>query len=306
MVKSAKRKKNTNKIGTASDALYATVMLLPYGIVFCLLIFIPAMLSAVLSFTYFNMIAFPTWRGLQNFVNILTADTVFFQHVLPNTLQFAIMTGPGGFVLSFFLAWLLAQIQAVPRNIIALCLFSPSLGAGLGVIFGPLFSGNQFGLLNAQLLRFNIINQPIQWWNEQQYIMPLGILLTLWGGLGLGFLAMLAGILNVDEQVYEAAYIDGIRNRFQEIIYVTIPLTTPMMLFAAVMAIAGSFNGGLIMVNNAGNPPPGYAGSVIMSHIQDFQGRMEHGYAAALAIVLFGIVWMFGKIAFILFGGSDR
>ena len=305
MVKGIERSSFRSKLSDWSEAFYCTAMLLPYGLLFSALIFIPSMISVLLSFTYFNMVAFPTWRGLQNYVAILTQDTVFFQHVLPNTLFFSVMTGPGGFVIHFFMAWLLAQIQALPRAILTLCVFAPSLGAGLGMIWGILLDGHQYAWLNNWLMNLGLIDAPRQWWNEPDYIMTLGIIITLWGSLGIGFLAMLAGILNVNEEIYEAAYLDGIKNRFQEIIYVTIPQTMPMMLFSAILAIGGSFNGGGVMAANAGNPPPDYAGSVITSHIADFGGRMEHGYQAALAVVLFSIVWVFAKVAFLLFGGSE-
>jgi multiple sugar transport system permease protein len=233
---------------------------------------------------------------------------VFFQHILPNTLQFSIIVGPGGFIIAFFMAWLLAQVQALPRTIFALCLFSPALaGGGMMVLWTFIFNGNQHGLVNSMLLRWDMIETPINFFQSATWLMPIMIGISLWGSLGIGFLAMLAGILNVNEEVYEAAYIDGIRNRFQEIIYITIPSSMPQMLFGAIMAISGAFNGGGIGVTLSGsNPTPHYAGSVITTHIQDFAGpRMEIGYASALAVVLFGIVWIFAKVSFTLFGGSD-
>ena len=62
--------------------------------------------------------------------------------------------------------------------------------------------------------------------------------------MGVGFLAMLAGVLNIDQTLYEAAYIDGIKNRTQEIFYITIPQMRPQMLFGAVMAVVGTFQAG--------------------------------------------------------------
>lgn len=87
--------------------------------------------------------------------------------------------------------------------------------------------------------------------------MPIMIFIALWGSMGVGFLAMLAGLLNIDRTMYEAAYIDGIRNRWQEIFYITIPSMKPQMLFGAVMAIIGTFNAaGMVATLSGGTPPP--------------------------------------------------
>ncbi len=250
----------------AKDGLYAFGLLLPYGLLFSLFIAIPVAASIALSFTYFDVVQAPRWAGLANYITLLTQDTVFFQYVLPNTIQFALIIGPGGYVVSFILAWMLAQIQAIPRTIIALALYMPSMAGGvfISVIWRVMFSGNQAGYINALLLRFNLIEMPIQWLVDPKYIMGIMIFVSLWSAMGIGFLAMLAGILNINEELYEAAYVDGLKNRFQEIIYITIPSLKPQMLFGAVMAIVGAFNNGAIGVQLTGvNPTPENAGQMI-------------------------------------------
>lgn len=121
--------------------------------------------------------------------------------------------------------------------------------------------------------------------------------------MGVGFLAMLAGVLNVDETLYEAGAIDGIRNRFQELIYITIPSMKPQMLFGAVMAIVNTFATGIIGVQLTGsNPTPNYAGQLIVNHIEDYGFiRFEMGYAAALSVVLLLIIYVFAHISKKLF-----
>jgi len=297
------------RISTMGDGFHALFLLLPYGLLFSLFIAVPTAVAIVLSFTYFDMVQMPTFAGLANYIALLTQDTIFFQHVLPNTLQFAIIVGPGGYLISFIMAWMLAQIQSKPRTVIALCLYMPSLAPGVfvGTLWTTIFSGNQFGIVNAALLNWNLIDQPIQFLQTPDYFMFIMILVSLWSAMGLGFLAMLAGILNINEELYEAAYIDGIRNRFQEIIYITIPSVKPQMLFGAVMAIVGAFNAGGIGVALAGaNPTPQYAGQLITNHIDDFGLiRFEMGYAAAISVVLLGMVWVFSKLAYKFFGEQD-
>jgi multiple sugar transport system permease protein len=293
----------------AIDGLQAFAMLLPYGILFSIFIAVPIAVAIYLSFTYFDLVQAPVFAGLYNYVTLLTQDTVFFKYVLPNTIQFALIVGPGGYVISFLLAWMLAQIQPAPRTVLALLLYMPSLAGGvfIGVLWRTIFSGNQSGYINAILLRWNLIQTPIQFLQSPDFLMGIMILVSLWSAMGIGFLAMLAGILNINEELYEAAYIDGLRNRFQEIIYITVPSMKPQMLFGAVMAVVGAFNNGAIGVALSGaNPTPQYAGQLITNHIDDYGFlRYEMGYAAAVSVALLCIVWVFSKIAYTFFGERD-
>ncbi len=266
------------------------IMLAPYIFLFCAFVLIPVAVSALLSFTYFNSVQAPRFVGLDNYIQLLTNDSVFMQKVLPNTLIYGLFVGAGGYILSFFLAWSLAQITKVPRTILAIVLYSPSLTGGvlISTVWGVIFSGDANGYLNALLMKWNWIEKPILWLQSEDYLLPIMILVSLWSSLGIGFLAMLAGILNVDEEIYEAARIDGVRNRFQEIFYITIPSVKPQMLFGAVMAIVGTFtSSGVGTVLSGANPTPGYAGQLIVNHMEDYAFiRQEMGYASAVAVVL--------------------
>jgi len=231
------------------------------------------------------------------------------KYVLPNTIQFAVIVGPGGYVLSFMLAWILAQLPKLPRTIMALILYSPSMSSGvaMSVVWLTIFSGDQNGYLNSLLLTSNIIQEPIQWLQSPQYLMTIMIFVTLWSSMGVGFLAMLAGILEINPELYEAASLDGINNRFQEIIYITIPSMKPQMLFGAVMAIVATFQAGAIGVTlSGGNPTPQYAGQLIVNHIEDYGFlRYEMGYAAAVSVLLLLMVLLFSRVANKLFSSND-
>lgn len=295
--------------GNFKDALSVLFLILPYAVLFSLFIAIPTALAILLSLTYFNVIEFPDYSGLQNYITVITKDSVFLQYVLPNTLKYSIICGPGGYILSFFLAWTLAQIQRGPRTILALAIYAPSMVGGVftGVVWKTLFNGNKYGYINALLLDWDIIDQPIQFLQSPDYLMPIMIIVSLWSSMGIGFLAMLAGILNANEELYEAAYIDGIKNKFQEVIYITIPSMKPQMLFGAVMAIVGTFNSGGIGVALSGsNPTPQNAGQLIINHIEDYGfQRYEMGYAAALSVILLLIIWGFSKLAYKLFSEKN-
>ncbi|XZF77868.1 carbohydrate ABC transporter permease [Bacillus sp. AL-1R] len=287
----------------------AWVFLGPYILLFLIFIIVPVLIAIGLSFTYFNSIEFPKFIGLKNYVNLLTQDAVFMQNVVPNTLKFSLLVGPGGYILSFIMAWMLAQIPHKPRTILALILYSPSMTAGVAmtVLWTVIFSGDASGYLNGLLLNLNLITEPIQWLQSPEYLMTIMVIVTLWTSMGVGFLAMLSGILNINPEIYEAGYIDGIKNRFQEIIYITIPSMKPQMLFGAVMAVVNTFQAGAIGVALSGtNPTPQNAGQLMVNHIDDYGFiRYEMGYAAAISVVLLLVVYLFSKVARKLFEEKD-
>ena len=280
-----------------------------YGLAFIVFIVVPVLAAIGLSFTFFDTIQPPSFIGLKNYIVLLTQDDVFMRYVLPNTIQFAVIVGPGGYALAFILAWMLAQLPKLPRTIMALILYSPSMttGVAMTVVWKTIFSGDQNGYLNSYLLSLNAIQEPIQWLQSPQYLMPIMILVTLWSSMGVGFLAMLAGILDINPELYEAGALDGINNRFQEIIHITIPSMRPQMLFGAVMAIVGTFQAGAIGVTLSGtNPTPQYAGQLIVNHIEDFGFlRYEMGYAAAVSVALLLMVLLFSRLGNRLFGGES-
>ena len=285
------------------------LMLLPYIILFSTFILVPVLIAIYLSFTYFDVINKPDFTGLLNYISLFTQDEVFLKYVLPNTFLYALIVGPGGYVLSFLLAWMLAQIQPIPRTVLALCIYTPSMlgQVFIGVIWKTIFSGDQSGWMNSILLRLGLIDTPIQFLLTKDYFMMIMIIVSLWSAMGIGFLAMISGILNIDQELYEAAYVDGLRNRFQEIIYITVPSMKPQMLFGAVMALVNAFNMGWIGVTLSGaNPTPEYSGQLITNHIDDYGFiRYEMGYAAAISVVLLLIVYAFNVIAHRLFDEKD-
>ncbi len=285
------------------------LFLLPYVLLFTVFIVLPIIVAIGLSFTDFNTIQFPGFVGFKNYINLLTQDSVFMQYALPNTVTYALIVGPGGYALSFLLAWAISQLTRIPRIVLTLILYSPSLTAGtaMAVLWKIIFSGDSMGYLNAFLIKAGIITTPIAWLTSAVYLMPIMIIVGLWSSMGVGFLAILAGIMNTNDELYEAGAIDGIKNRFQEMIYITIPTMKSQMLFAAVMAIVNTFNNGAIGVTLSGsNPTPGYAGQLIVNHIEDYGFiRYEMGYAAAVSVVLLLIIMFFSKVASRLFAEKE-
>lgn len=286
------------------------LLLLPYLAFFLLFIVIPIIAAVILSFTQFDSIQTPVFTGISNYIRIFTQDTVFMQHVLPNTLIFSVIVGPGGYMLSVLMAWLLAQLTKVPRTICTIIAYSPSLTSGviMTTVWQVIFSGDQAGYLNSLLIRLGLTTQPITFLQDESMIMPIMILVSLWSSMGIGFLAILAGFINMDQELLEAAKLDGVSTRFQELLYVIIPYTKPTMLFGAVMAMVNTFAGSGIGVSLTGtNPTPGYAGQLIVNHIEDVGYlRYEIGYASAVSVVLLLFIRWCSKVCYKIFDTSDE
>ncbi len=278
---------------------------MPYLALFCVFILLPILMAVAMSFTYYDGVSTLRFAGFSNYISIFTQDRVLMENVLPNTLWIAMICGPVSLVLQFLLAWMLAHIPSGSRTVLSLIFYSPSMTSGvtMAAIWKVLFSGDRQGYINALLLNWGLIDAPIQFLQSPEYILPLVVLVTLWSSMGVGFLSIMAGIVNNDQEIYEAAYVDGIRNSFQEMIYITIPSMKPAMLFATVMAIVNTFSVGQVAVDLTGsNPTPQYAGQTFVTHISDYGfAQYEMGYAAALSVVLIVIVFAVSRLANKLF-----
>ncbi|MCL2604256.1 MAG: sugar ABC transporter permease [Defluviitaleaceae bacterium] len=264
------------------------LMLAPFFLLFFVFTILPVLSSIVLSFTNFNMLETPSFAGLSNYRHLLVNDQVFWI-AFRNTMIFTLVTGPAGYVLMVFLAWFINELRGFIRTLLTLLIYAPSMIAGAAFfIWFIIFSPDAHGYLNGFLMRWNIIHEPVMWLLDARYVLGVLMVVQLWISMGAGFLAVLAGFKAVDRTYYEAAAIDGVRNRFQELWHVTLPLIAPQMFFAAIMQLAGSFAVWEISVHMAGFPSTEYAASTIVTHIVDYaQIRYELGNASALAVILF-------------------
>ncbi|MCF7931993.1 MAG: sugar ABC transporter permease [Acholeplasmataceae bacterium] len=282
----------------------------PYAFFFVTFVVLLIVIAIILSLTYYDTVNMPEFVGLRNYITLLTQDTDFLQYAFPTTIRYALVIGPGGYALSFLLAWVLAQIPHRIRTVSAIIIYSPALTSGvlMTVVWRVFFSGDNRGYLNHMLLNLGVINQPVQWLQDPQMIMIIMLFVGLWSSMGIGFLAMLSGILNINREIYEAAYIDGLKNRWQEVFYITIPSMKPQMLFGAVMAIVATFNAaGIATALSMSFPPPQMAGWLIVDHMNDYGfARFEMGYASAVSVILLLIVVIFSRVAHKLFGGDNQ
>ena len=268
----------------------AYLLIAPYVLIFTLFTIVPVVLSFVISFTDFNMLQWPGFVGLENFINLFFADDIFLI-ACKNTLIFAAIVGPASYLMSFLVAWFINELPPRIRSIITLIFYAPSISGQVFMIWGTLFSGDSYGWINASLIEMNIITEPIQWFKDADYVMPLCIVVALWTSLGHAFLSFIAGLQGVDRSLYEAGAVDGIKNRWQELWYITLPSMRPQLMFGAVMAITNSFGFGGVVTALCGFPSVDYAAHTIMHHLEDYGGsRYEIGYSSAIAVVLFAVM----------------
>lgn len=282
--------KKSNQIHTLREQTPIFIMMSPFMIFFILFTIIPIISSVVLGFTSYDLLALPKFVGFDNFKKMFTQDEVFGT-VVKNTLFFAVISGPLGFLLSFVLAWFVNEFSPGVRTVLSFMFYSPSLVGNAFFIWKVIFSGESYGYLNSLLLSMGVITEPVVWLKTPEYIMPIIIIVQLWQSMGISFLSNISGLQNVSGDLYEAGAIDGIRSRWQELRYITLPSMSHMLLFSAVMQIQSSFSVSSIAIELAGFPSTQYAADTIVSHMTDVATvRFEYGYASAIAIVLFAMM----------------
>ncbi len=269
----------------------AYFMLAPFLILFIVFTVLPVFLSMILSLTDFNMLEVPQFLGIKNYIRLFLEDEIFMIAV-QNTLIFACVTGPVSYIMSLLVAWFVNELPPKIRAIVTLIFYAPSISGQVYLIWKTLFSSDAYGWANAVLTNLGLITEPILWFEDANYVMPLCIVVALWTSLGTAFLSFIAGFQTVDRSMYEAAAVDGIKNRWQELWYITLPTMRPQMMFGAVLAITNSFGFGAVVTNLCGFPSVDYAAHTIMHHLDDYGGsRYEVGYASTIAVVLFIIMF---------------
>ena len=277
----------------ASKSCY--LMLAPFMIFFIVFTVIPVVMSLPMGFTDFNMAQAPKFVGLSNYTTLFLSDKIFVKSIRV-TIVFALFTGPVSYILCFLLAWLINELHPKLKTIFTLIFYAPSL-ANVYTAWTLIFSGDMNGYANSLLINIGLINSPVQWLTDGRYILGVTIVVQLWISLGAGFLALRAGFQNIDRSMYEAGAIEGIRTRWQELIYIVIPSMGPQLMFAAVMQIVSSFTAGTVAQNLVGFPSTDYKAHTIMTHAYDYGWvRYEMGYASAICMVLFVVMYLLNKL----------
>ena len=263
------------------------LFLAPYAILFFTFFILPIATSIFYSFTYYNILEPARFIGFQNYINLVLQDEVFLTAV-KNTFVIAVITGPVGYILSFLFAWFINELPKWLRAVAVVIFYAPSIAANAYAVFSLIFQGDAYGWFNAILLEWGLIDAPKLWLLDPTYMMTILIIVILWMSMGTGFLSFVAGFQGIDRSMYEAGYVDGVRNRWQELYHITLPSMKPMLLFGAVMSITSAFNVSDVPRILCGYPSTDYAARTVVTHLFDYGfSRFEMGYASAIATILF-------------------
>lgn len=282
------------------------LFMLPFLVLFVLFSVIPVVSSLGYCFTYYDLVGEAEFNGIDNFKYMFLEDEIF-AIAFKNTFILAILTGPTGYILSFFFAWVINNLKH--KSFWVFAFYTPTMvsGTAISIIWMVLFNNTRLGYLNYALLKLGLITEPINFTAEKSWIIPIIIIISLWSSLGGNFLIFFAGLQNVRKELYEAAAIDGVENPYQELFYITLPMMKPQLLYTAITSITGAFGVGDICTTVAGNPSPDYCVHTLSLHIGDYSGtRLELGYACALSIVMFAITFTLGKVTMKFLSSKDE
>lgn len=269
------------------------VLLAPYLLFFFVFTILPVLSSIVLSFTDFNMVTINNFVGFDNYIRLFLADDIFTIS-LKNTLIYALVSGPVGFILSFVIAWFINELSRAVRTVVTFIVYSPAVAGNIFFIWLYIFSSDSRGLMNDILMKLGLIADPIEWLSNTTYAFGIVMVVIIWLSFGTGFLSFVAGLQSLDRAYFEAAAIDGLKNRWQELYYVTFPQMGPQLMFGAVMSISGAFAVGNVNRQLTGFPSTDYVTHTILLHLEDYATtRFEMGYASAIAVVLFAMMLLF-------------
>ena len=268
----------------------AYFMVAPYMLIFTCFTVLPVVLSAVISLTDFNLLEWPNFVGPANYIRLFLDDDIFIT-ACQNTLIFACIVGPASYLMSFMVAWFINELSPKIRAVVTLIFYAPSISGQAFLIWKTLFSSDRYGWVNAWLLKLDLIDKEIAFFEDADYVMPLCIVVALWTSLGTSFLSFIAGLQGIDKAQFEAGAVDGIKNRWQELWYITLPNMKNTLMFGAIMTITSSFGFGGTVTALCGFPSVDYAAHTIVHHLDDYGGmRFETGYASAIAVILFVIM----------------
>ncbi len=266
---------------------FCYLYLAPFFILFGIFVIAPVVMAIILSFTSYNLTQLPQFVGIANYTALFFSDTVFTKSMV-NTLTMAIVVGPFSYIGALILAWALNELSPKLRTALVFFIYAPSISGNAFIIWQLLFSGDQFGYINSLLLNWGLISEPIYFLFDTKYMMTVVIIVTMWMSMGTQFLSFVAGLQGLDHALFEAGCIDGIRNRWQELWFITLPQLKPQLMFGAVMSITGAFTVGNVGAMLCGNPSTEYAVHTLVNHMTDYATvKYEFGYACAIATLLF-------------------
>ena len=278
------------------EVLVAYLFILPWIIGFLVFIAGPILVSFALSFTKYNIITPATVVGLDNYTAMIR-DRNFWQALRVTTI-YTFGSVPLNVTVGYLLALMLNQ-KIKGLSFWRTTFFMPSIVPILAVsyLFAWIFNPN-IGLVNGLLRQVGI--QGPEWFSSREWVIPTFIIMSLWG-VGGGMVLYLAALQGVPTVLYDAAKADG-ANAWRRFYHVTLPMTSPVILFNFLMGLIGSFQ---VFASAFFITSGGPANASLFYVLYLFRNGWEYfrmGYASALAWVLFLIIMAATLVTFKLSG----
>ncbi|WP_082927770.1 carbohydrate ABC transporter permease [Paenibacillus oryzisoli] len=275
------------------------LFLAPSLLVLIVFVMIPIFYSAGLSFFSWDMLRpNPTFIGLENYERMFTNDE--FYHSLKLTFLFALITVPGSLSIALFFALLLDRGSKKLIVLIRSMFFMPMVTSTVAIsvvwmfIFHP-----DYGLMNQFLGWFGV--EPLSWLNDTKTSLLSISIMSIWKSIGYCVIIFLAGLQSIDNQVMEAAKVDG-ATKWQTIIKIKLPLLTPSIFLLLILQTIEQFQTfSQVDVMTQGGPAKSSELIVVQLYHYAFE-LFQMGYASAISMVIFGIVLLLVLLQMLLLG----
>jgi multiple sugar transport system permease protein len=274
------------------DTVTAWTFLTPMLIYFVIMTFVPLFFLIAVSFMHWNIITPPTWAGLDNIKKIFSSyDNYFYLKVIGRTVLYAIAILILNIVGGFSVALLLNQ-GLKGKGVFRTMWYLPAVfsGAVVALLLKIFLASSTQGVLNMILFKFGI--QPVNWTGDVILMPIIGVLFVVWQGIGFTVIFFLAGLQNIDINLYDAAKIDGAGD-VQLLRYITIPQMIPVLLFITITGMIGSMQMWEVpKIITAGGP--NYLTYTLVYSIQnDSFNALDMGMGTAQSLVLFLMLLVF-------------
>ncbi len=273
-------------------AIVAWAFLGPMVVYFVIMTFVPLLFLVGMSLTQWNLISPPRWVGLDNLTFILSDfDNWFYLRVIGRTTLYAIAILSLNIVGGFFVALMLNQNLRF-KGVFRTMWYLPSVfsGAVVALLLRIYLAGSSQGVLNMLIGRLGI--EPIGWVLSPFWMPIIAVLFVVWQGIGGPVIFFLAGLQSIDENLYDAAKIDG-ANELQLLRYITIPQMVPVLLFISVTGMIGSMQMWEVPKLISSGGPNFMTYTLVYSIQQDAFGALDFGRGTAQSLVLFLLLLVF-------------
>jgi ABC-type sugar transport system permease subunit len=274
------------------DAIIAWTFLTPMVIYFLFMTFIPLGFLIGVSFTEWNIITPPKWVGLANIAKVLSSfDNYFYLRVIGRTILYAVAILALNIGGGFFIALVLNQ-QIKAKGLFRTMWYLPAVfsGAVVALLLKIYLAGSSVGVLNMVIGKFGI--QPVDWINSTFWMPIIAVLFVVWQAIGFTVIFFLAGLQGIDENLYDAAKIDG-ANDSQLLRYITIPQMVPVLLFISVTGMIGSMQMWEVPKIITAGGPSNMTYTLVYSIQNDSFAALEMGMGTAQSLVLFLMLLVF-------------